>query len=281
MKLENWDLGLGTKIILISVLFFIPSCITLHESDFFFPGNRGPLPPEAGFVVERVSLPVGGAELSGVIIKNPSRDWLIYFYGNGQSIYRAKERLYYLSREYGLNVACFDYRGYGASTGSPSFDSLMSDAGDIYGFVLKKKPAKLFIFSQSIGTVPCTRLGSGHKFAGIIMEACFTSAEEAVPRLNQGAPFPVNLLVKLDADRPLKERSPQLVDMIKKFTSPLLVLHGTKDEVFPFDIGEKMFAAAGSKDKVFIALPGAGHSNVNLEAPPAKEALKEFFKKHK
>jgi hypothetical protein len=42
-----------------------------------------------------------------------------------------------------------------------------------------------------------------------------------------------------------------------------------------------MFDAAGSKDKIFVALPGTGHSNVNLEAPPAKEAMREFFRKHK
>jgi pimeloyl-ACP methyl ester carboxylesterase len=282
MKLETWDLRLGTKIILILILSFIlPSCITLHESNFFFPKNKGPLPPEAGVAVEQVGLPSGNDTISGVIIKNPSQDYLLYFYGNGQSIYDARERLLYLSREFNLNVVCFDYRGYGASTGKPTFDSLLSDAAAIYEFVLKKKPRRLFIFSQSIGTVPCTFLGSKHKFDGIIMEACFTSAEECVPRLDENSPVPLKWFVKLTADEALLNRRPQPVDMIKYFSAPLLMLHGTADEVFPQDIGRKMFEAAGSKDKVFCSLPGVGHSNVNLEAEPAKNAVKDFFSKNK
>ncbi len=282
MKLGTWDLRLGTIIIGLILLPTLPSCITLHEEQFFMPENRGPLPAEAGVVVGNLTLDAGGNTLSGVLIKNQSRDYLIFFYGNGQSIYETKERLYYLSKEYGLNVICFDYQGYGESTGRPSFEGLMSGAGAIYEYVKKKKPRRLFIFSQSIGTVPCTYLGSKHKFDGIIMEAPFTSAEEAVPRLNERAAFPpIQWFVRLSADEALVKRRPQPVDMIKDFTAPLLVLHGTEDEVFPQEIGKKLFDAAGSKNKVFRSLPGTGHSNVDITGGKAGEAVREFFNKYK
>ena len=284
MRFRTCDLKFMIKTLtafLLSLTF--ASCVTLHEDNFFFPKNKGPLPPEEGVVVEQLTLPSGNETLSGVLVKNPSKDYLLFFYGNGQSIYEAKARLYYLSREYNLNVICFDYRGYGKSTGKPSFDSLMTDAGAVYNFVSKAyKPKRLYMFSQSIGTVPCTFLGSSRMFNGIIMEAGFTSGKEAVPRLNEGAPFPpIKYWVKLTADEALLNRKPQPIDMIRSFKAPLLYMHGTADEVFPQDIGKRLFEAAGSKDKVFCSLPGTGHSNVDLTASPAKEAIVSFFKKNK
>jgi alpha-beta hydrolase superfamily lysophospholipase len=259
----------------------LSSCVTLHENNFFMPENKGPLPPEEGLAVQQLTLPSGGETLSGVLVKNNSRDYLLFFYGNGQSIYEAKERLYYLSREYNLNVVCFDYRGYGKSTGKPSFDALMADAAVIYDYVRNTcKPKRLYMFSQSVGTVPCTFLGASRKFDGIIMEAGFTCAKEAVPRLNEGAPFPpIKYWVKLTADDTLLNKINQPVENIKNFKAPLLYLHGDADEVFPQDIGKSLFEAAGSKDKTFCSLPGTGHSNVNLSASPAKEAIDEFFRK--
>jgi alpha-beta hydrolase superfamily lysophospholipase len=283
-KLETKNSKLETKIVFAFLLSLtLSSCVTLHEENFFMPENKGPLPAEAGVIAEDITIESGGNTLSGVIVKNDSRDYLLFFYGNGQSIYETKERLYYMSREYNLNVVCFDYRGYGKSTGKPSFDSLMSDAGEIYSFVTKTyKPKRLYMFSQSVGTVPCAYLGSSKKFDGIIMEAGFTSAKEAVPRLNEGAPFPpIKYWVKLTADDALLNRKPQPVDFIKDFKAPLLYLHGTADTVFPQDIGQRLFAAAGSKDKVFCSLPGVGHSNVDLTLSPAKEAIDGFFKKYK
>lgn len=278
----NWKLE--NKIITaLLLLFCFSSCITLHEEQFFMPENRGPLPAKAGVFVENLIVESGGNTLSGVLVSSGSGNYLLYFYGNGQSIYEAKERLYYLSREYNLNVICFDYRGYGKSTGKPSFDSLMADAAVIYDFVNKTyMPKRLYIYSQSIGTVPCTFLGSTRKFNGIIMEAGFTNAKEAVPRLNEGAPFlPVKWFVTLTADESLLNRKPQPVDLIKSFKSPLLYLHGDADEVFPQDIGRRLFDAAGSRDKVFCSLPGTGHSNVDLTTGPARDAIMFFFKKHK
>jgi fermentation-respiration switch protein FrsA (DUF1100 family) len=39
-----------------------------------------------------------------------------------------------------------------------------------------------------------------------------------------------------------------------------LILHGTKDEVVPYDEGQKLFAAIRSEKK-FVTIDGAGHLN--------------------
>ncbi|MCX8093521.1 MAG: lysophospholipase, partial [Candidatus Goldbacteria bacterium] len=220
-----------------------------------------------------------GYILDGILIKNNSKNYLIYFYGNGQSIYESFERLLFLSKEFNLNVICFDYRGYGKSTGKPFFDNLLSDAILIHDYVKNTfKPDKLFIFSQSIGTVPCVAIGSVKKVDGIIMEAPFNNAKEAVPRMTEGLPPPFCWIIKLDVERRLKEKKPQPDEMIKSFKAPLLIIHGKNDDCFPIDIGEKMYIAAGSEKKKFVILPDTKHDNVDIMKGKAYEEIKMFFK---
>lgn len=275
---------LTPKIILALLLSLtFTSCVTLGEEMFFFPENRGPFPSEAGVETEELSLASGNDTISGIRIKNPSNDYLIYFYGNWLSVYESKENLVNFSRKYGLNVVCFDYHGYGKSTGKPGFDAQMQDAAVIYDYIVKTyRPKRIYMFSQSIGTVPCTFLGSSRIFDGIIMEAGFTSAKDAVPRLNEGAPFPpIKHWVKLTTDEALLNRTPQPVDYIRSFRAPLLYLHGDRDEVFPQDMGKKLFDAAGSKQKTFVSLKDTGHSHIQLFEGKTGEELDRFFKTHK
>jgi len=259
------------------------SCITFNESRFFFPRNPGPVPSAADKKFIPLSLETADSTtLSGIIITAPSRDYLIYFYGNGMTIAESAPRLYFLSEEYRLNIICFDYRGYGESGGTPSFENLLSDAGDIYEFVREKYvPQKLFLFSQSIGTVPAAVLAAAHAFNGIIMEAPFNNADEGVSRMRDGLIPPFKWLVRIKAEERLRKMRPQPEDYIKNFRAPLLILHGENDGVFPFDIGRKMYEAAGSKDKQIVMLPNTGHSDVNLRSNPAFAAMKAFFARHK
>ncbi len=164
--------------LLIFILLSLNSCITLSEENFFFPENTGDIPFNENII--KLSLKTDdSAMLDGVLIKNNLKNYLIYFYGNGQSIYESFSRLLFLSKEFNLNVICFDYRGYGKSTGKPDFNNLQSDALLIYDFVIKNyKPDKIFIFSQSIGTVPCVTIGSTKKVDGIIMEALLTTQKK-------------------------------------------------------------------------------------------------------
>jgi fermentation-respiration switch protein FrsA (DUF1100 family) len=45
---------------------------------------------------------------------------------------------------------------------------------------------------------------------------------------------------------------------------PILIVHGTRDDVVPFAMGEQLFAAA-PEPKRFYPIGGAGHNNL-LEA---------------
>ena len=262
------------------------SCITLKEENFFFPEKHGYLPDRTMGEITRKNISLiasGSVTLSGMLVRHEnSNDFLIYFYGNGLSVYEIQKRLYYISRQYKINVVCFDYRGYGFSEGKPSFENLLSDALLIYDYTKKTyNPRKILIFTQSIGTVPGLNIARQKKISGIIMEAPFTNAKEGVERMTEFLIPPFRWMIYLRADKKLVKAEPQPEQMIKKIKAPLLILHGTDDGTFPQDIGKKMYEAAGSEEKTFCSLPGTGHSNVDLKASPAKEAIDKFFKKHR
>jgi fermentation-respiration switch protein FrsA (DUF1100 family) len=58
----------------------------------------------------------------------------------------------------------------------------------------------------------------------------------------------------------------QSIKKINNLKSPLLVIHGTKDEVVPYTLGVKLYDAySGLKE--FISITGGGHNNLEFIAP--------------
>lgn len=269
-------------------VILLSSCVTLQERDFFFPDKYDAFSlRQAGIVsAEEITLTAAdGAVLRGVNLRyGGATDYLIYFYGNQLSVNESRERLYFLCEKFRINLVCFDYRGYGASRGLPGFDELRNDGVLIYDYVLNnlaKGNGSVFVFSQSLGTVPACEIGAVRKPAGIIMEAPFTTAGEAVPLLTEGLAWPFKHMISLSPAEVLTTKTGQPADNIKKFTSPLLILHGVKDEVFPVRLGRKMYELAGSAEKEFVLLDDTGHTDVNIFEGEAYQAVDQFVLTHR
>ncbi len=86
-------------------------------------------------------------------------------------------------------------------------------------------------------------------------------------------PEPLAGLVALSTYLPLAttlaaERSPASVAV------PIFIAHGDRDEVVPFDLGERLFAAA-NQPKRFFRAPGAHHNDV-FASPALIDAIAEF-----
>ena len=257
--------------------------MTLQERDFFFPDRYDSFSiPQAGIVsTEEILITAhDGAVLKGVNLRyGGAADYLIYFYGNQLSVNESKQRIYFLCEKLRINVICFDYRGYGASGGTPGFDALRGDALVIFDFVsglTSKTGGSVFVFSQSLGTVPACEIGAHRKPAGIIMEAPFTTAAEAVPLLTEGLAWPFKNILSLTPAEELTAKPGQPADNIRKFVSPLLIMHGAKDEVFPVRLGKTMYELTGSAEKEFLELKNTGHTDVNIYEGEAYQAIDQF-----
>ena len=86
-----------------------------------------------------------------------------------------------------------------------------------------------------MGTAIATEVAQNENFAGIILEAPFTSMVDMGQKIYPI--FPVSFLLKDKYESKNK---------IKNIKSPILVLHGKKDKIVPFYMGEQILEALSS-----------------------------------
>lgn len=188
---------------------------------------------------------------------------LIVSHGNGEDIGRMSGYLGGFSA-LGFDVFAYDYPGYGLSSGSPSESGTYTAAESVYSYVTKDlgyPPERVFLIGRSLGGGPALKLATSHPVGGLILESAFLSAQRVY------MPFRVIPWDRFDN-----------ASKIRESTVPLLVVHGTQDEVVPFSHGKKLWDLANDP-KLFFWIEGAGHNDVSLKGGVAYlETLCEFRK---
>jgi fermentation-respiration switch protein FrsA (DUF1100 family) len=177
------------------------------------------------------------------------RALILYFHGNGGSLLNRRDRVRALAED-GRGVLIVSYRGYSGSTGTPSEAGLALDAEAAWRWLGSYAPGRIVLYGESLGSAVAVRLASEHEVGGVILDAPFTSiADVARPRF---------WFVPLDLLLTHRFRS---IDRIGRIRAPLLVMHGDRDGVVPFALGERLFAAA-PEPKRFERLAGIDHVSV-------------------
>jgi fermentation-respiration switch protein FrsA (DUF1100 family) len=182
----------------------------------------------------------------------PSSKVLLWFHGNAENIGYCFARTKALSR-IGVNVLAVDYRGYGKSEGRPDEAGVYRDADAAYDYLVKQRqiPAEdIFIYGNSLGGAVAIDLAARRPCGGVIVQSSFTNAREMARRM-----FRIPLLEYVP-----KSRFDSL-QKIRSLHAPILIVHGTRDEVVPFEMSHRLFAAA-SEPKRFCPIEGAGHNDL-------------------
>jgi len=92
-------------------------------------------------------------------------------------------------------------------------------------------------------------LASRRECGGLIVQSSFSSVREMARRV---FPIPFSQYV-------LKSRFDSL-EKIRRVRAPILIVHGTRDEVIPSSMGQKLYQAA-PEPKSSFAVEGAGHND--------------------
>jgi len=179
----------------------------------------------------------------------------------------------------GPDVVCFDYRGYGDSEGSPDEEGLARDARAAWDCLIQQgvKPQQIVIHGESLGGAAAIRLAAelcaqGTPPAGLITQATFTSLTDVAAKHYWFVP--VSLI--------LTQRFPSL-ERIPQVTCPILMFHGNRDDIVPFALGRRLFAAAPEKSasgmpKQFVELAGCGHNDIGItDSETYVGALRAFY----
>ena len=182
---------------------------------------------------------------------------------SGEPSWRAGTMRYFIDGGFGL--LSLAYRGYGASTGSPSEAALVADGKLAYDWLRRRgfEAQRIVVFGESLGTGVAVQVAAERDVAGVILDSAYTSiADVARGRF----PFvPVDLLMSDTFDSAAN---------IGRVKAPLLMVHGDKDAVVPYALGRSLYDAA-SEPKRFATIPGGGHT-VHFSQGPW-HAIKPFL----
>lgn len=234
------------------------------ESFIFFPDRV--MPPTPAGVVDRTIETADGVRIHAWLAVPPDPvATLVWSHGNGGNVGNRVEILLALAAR-DLAVLAYDYRGYGRSEGAPSEAGAYLDSEAAYDHVRASgiTPGRIICFGESLGGVVSIRLATERECAGVAVVATFPSLR-AVARAHYGL-LGAAVGQRFDATH----RLPRL-------SAPLLVAHGDQDEIVPFELGERLFAAAPGP-KSFLRVRGAMHNDV-LGHPALLDAVAEFARR--
>jgi len=189
-------------------------------------------------------------------------DLLLYFGGNAEEVSGMLGEVE--AGAPGTAWLLTDYRGYGASAGSPSETGLVADALRWYDYAVRElKPERIFVFGRSLGSGVAVALAAQRKVAGVILVTPYDSllavAERHYPWL------PVRWLLKHRFDS---------IALAPGLEVPMLCLIAGDDELIPPAHAERLYEAwKGPKRKLVLA--GAPHGDTD-SAPGFWPAIRRF-----
>jgi len=194
---------------------------------------------------------------------------LLYLHGARWDVTGSTPRLRRM-RELGFSVLAIDYRGFGKSSDDlPSEQMAYEDARVAWEWLGRKHAqAPRYIFGHSLGSAIAVQLASEVADAkGLMLEGSFTSIAAVFQTFRWGW-LPVSALItqRFDAG-----------ERIAGVTVPILVVHGSNDNLIRPELGRALFERAVAP-KRFVLVEGGSHHNTNaLGHSLYREAMRDLF----
>ena len=159
---------------------------------------------------------------------------ILIFHGNAGNLFNRVYKLNELNK-LDVNILLISWRGFSGNKGKPTEKNLYHDAEEAIKWLNNRGAISknIILYGESLGTGVATELGTSNAFGGIILESPFTSiantAKIYYPYL------PVNII--------LKDRY-NSIGKIKNITTPILIMHGKKDNIVPQKMGLELYEKA-------------------------------------
>lgn len=225
-------------------LIFAPSKDFLSS-----PANEGILHEEIYINTE------DGEKLHGYLLpaKEKTNYSVIYLHGNADNVSSWYQACTELQKQVPVNFLIVDYRGYGKSTGTPTREGVIKDALAMYKYLTSKgfKSAEISVYGRSIGGAIGLELATREKIKSIVVQSSFTSLKDVAKDIYPMLP---SIIVRNDL---LNSK-----ELIKKIKIPILISHGSNDEIVPVNHSFKLYELANEPKKLII-LKGATHNDIS------------------
>ncbi|KAJ6892922.1 alpha/beta hydrolase domain-containing protein 17B-like [Populus alba x Populus x berolinensis] len=196
--------------------------------------------------------------------ENPSASLtVLYSHGNAADIGQMYHIFTELSSHLNLNLVGYDYSGYGQSSGKPSEHETYSDIEAAYKCLEETygvKEEDIILYGQSVGSGPALELATHLPgLRAVILHSPILSGLRVM--------YPIKKTFWFDIYKN--------IDKIPLVNCPVLVIHGTEDEVVNFSHGKQLWELCKEKYEP-LWLKGGNHCNLELY-PDYLKHLKKFI----
>ncbi len=277
-----WYLLLGFLIVM-AILF------VLIIRGFKNPVLKYQKPYESGFEVEDVWFPAkNGKRLHGWFVSSGSKNpTIILVHGWGKNAERMTPYIKGLCCR-GYNIFAFDSRNHGLSD-PDGYSSMLKFAEDIISSIdyLEKREdlenKTVFLIGLSIGGGASLYAASHDKrIKKVVTVGAFADPRDVMRKEIEARHIPYFPLIWLffkflEWHLGVKLQTIAPVNNISKSNAEILLIHGKKDKVVPFEQAEKLMTNKGNARVQLWAIENRGHSNCHLE-PGFWGRLDVFFK---
>ncbi|KAF5469557.1 hypothetical protein F2P56_013621 [Juglans regia] len=192
----------------------------------------------------------GGNKIVAMLWRHPfARFTLLYSHGNAADLGQMHELFIELRAHLRVNIMSYDYSGYGASTGKPSEFNTYYDIEAVYNCLKSEygiKQEDLILYGQSVGSGPTVHLASRlQKLRGVVLHSAILSGIRVL--------YPVKMTFWFDIFKN--------IDKIRNVSCPVLVIHGTNDDIVDWSHGKRLWELSKEKyDPLWVK--GGGHCNL-------------------
>ncbi|WCJ35760.1 Alpha/beta hydrolase domain-containing protein 17B [Euphorbia peplus] len=193
-----------------------------------------------------------GNEIVAMYVNNPSASLtLLYSHGNAADLGHMFHIFLELSLHLNVNLMGYDYSGYGQSSGKASEQDTYADIEAAYKCLEERYGAKqqdIILYGQSVGSGPSLELAIRFPhFRALILHTPILSGLRVMYPLKKTYWFDIY----------------KNIDKIPSVNCPVLVIHGTDDEVVDFSHGKQLWELCKDKYEP-LWLKGGNHCNLEL-----------------
>ncbi len=235
-------------IMIVVLIAWVASCVFLYKNQrgmvYFRNGTHVPV-GETNFALTN-----DGVVLRGWLFHPEKPRAVIYFGGNAEGLGAERDDLAALFPDRAMYLV--DYRGYGASDGSPTEAGLFSDALALFDAV-HAKHASVAIVGRSLGSGVACYVASRRPVERLALITPFDSLAQVAQAHYRM--FPIDLIA---TERYESSR------YIATYHGPILVMRAGRDEIVPQDSTDRLLAAMRVKP-VVKSYPQAGHNTISFE----------------
>ena len=207
-------------------------------------------PDAAG--VSRHRIQSGRNHLDAILVQpiaEPAKAAVLICHGIGETVQRWHAVQQLLAAN-GVASLVFDYAGYGSSKGFFSAKQSERDAVAAFHFLAAKvSPLPVSLLGFSLGSGVAAAIVPRVPASGLLLCAAFTSIRDAARSL--GMPRAL-----LSGVPPIWKAE----DALRASETPVLIVHGERDRLFPTRMAEQLSACCGASSRV-ILVPELGHSD--------------------